>query len=120
MIARVWRGQATGQNAEAYRRHFAESVRPALASISGHRGALLLRRELEGDSQTEFLVVTLWDSMEAVRAFAGLDPERAVVEPAARAVLTDFDASVRHYDIVQDSREPRVGPSIDDATGFAV
>jgi heme-degrading monooxygenase HmoA len=119
MIARVWQGHATDQNAEAYCRHFAESVRPSLASASGHRGALLLHREMEGSSRTEFLVVTLWDSMEAVRTFAGPDPDRAVVQPAARALLTDFEALVRHYDIVQDSREPKVSPAIEDATGFA-
>lgn len=105
MIARVWRGHATVQNAEAYSRHFNERVRPALSSVPGHCGALLLRRETEGDSRTEFLVVTMWDSMEAVQAFAGPNPERAVVEPAARAVLAGFDATVRHYDVVLDTSE---------------
>jgi hypothetical protein len=45
-------------------------------------------------------VLTAWESMEAVRGFAGDDPERAVVEPEARAVLSDFDESVRHYELV--------------------
>jgi heme-degrading monooxygenase HmoA len=106
MIARVWRGETTVHDAGAYRRHFAESVRPTLARVPGHRGALVLSRGIEGDSGTEFLVVTLWDSMRAVRAFAGPEPDRAVVEPAARALLTGFDESVRHYDLVLDSRDP--------------
>lgn len=104
MIARVWRGQTSAQHAEVYCRHFAESVRPALDGVSGHLGALLLSRVTQGDSRTDFLVVTFWDSMHAVRAFAGPDPDRAVVEPAARSVLTAFDVSVRHYEVVLDSR----------------
>ncbi len=105
MIARVWRGETTPQNSEAYRRHFAASVCAALARVPGHRRALLLRLEAKGDSPTEFLVITLWDSMEAVLAFAGPNPDRAVVEPAARAVLARFDASVRHYEVVLDTGE---------------
>jgi heme-degrading monooxygenase HmoA len=120
MIARAWQGQATVQNAEAYRRHFADSVRPALDRVPGHRGALLLRREMEGDSRAEFLVITMWDSMDAVRAFAGPDPDRAIIEPAARAILAQFDASVRHYDVVLDTRHATGSPSADgQADGFS-
>ena len=111
MIARVWQGQANVENSEAYCHHFTECVRPVLSSIPGHRGALLLRREIEGDARTEFLVVTMWDSMEAVQAFAGPDPGHAVVEPAARAILADFEASARHYDVALDTREPSGGPT---------
>ena len=63
--------------------------------------ALLLQRSAEGS--VEFLVLTLWDSMDAVREFPGPDPERAVVEPNARAVLSDFDELVRHYDVISGS-----------------
>jgi heme-degrading monooxygenase HmoA len=104
MIARVWQGQTSTQDAEVYRRHFVESVRPALDGVSGHLGALLLRRATEADSRADFLVVTFWESMRAVRAFAGPDPNRAVVDPAVLQVLTDFDASVRHYEVVLDTR----------------
>ncbi|HUI17694.1 MAG TPA: antibiotic biosynthesis monooxygenase [Alphaproteobacteria bacterium] len=98
MIARIWRGRAVGANAAAYQRHVTQSVFPTLPALAGHRGAYLLRRETgEG---TEFLAVTLWDSLAAIRAFAGEDAERAVVEPGAREVLADFDAFVRHYEVV--------------------
>jgi heme-degrading monooxygenase HmoA len=97
MIARIWRGRATGANAEAYRRHFVSSVAPHLAALAGHRGAYLLRRESEG--QVEFLAVTLWASLASVTAFAGPDPEVAIVEPEARAVLTEFDDFARHYEV---------------------
>jgi heme-degrading monooxygenase HmoA len=97
MIARIWRGRALGANAEAYQRHVTQSVFPALPALAGHRGAWLLRRETaEG---TEFLAVTLWDSLAAIRAFAGEDAERAVVEPAAREILADFDDFARHYEV---------------------
>jgi heme-degrading monooxygenase HmoA len=98
MIARVWRGVAQGQrNAQAYLRHLTANVLPALEAIEGHREARVLRREEGG--RVEFLVMTCWDSMEAVRRFAGAHPERAVVEPEARAVLAEYDDCVRHYEV---------------------
>lgn len=102
MIARIWRGQATPDKADAYYRHVTGTVLPEVALLPGHRGGYVLRREADG--AVEFLVVTLWDSMDAVRAFAGADPERAVVEPAARAVLSGYDDFVRHYDVVHAPR----------------
>jgi heme-degrading monooxygenase HmoA len=101
MIVRIWRGQSTIEHADAYFRHVTEKVFPSLAGIPGHRGAYLLRRETAG--QIEFLALTLWESMQAVREFAGEDVETAVVEPEARAVLAEFDSFVRHYDLVHDS-----------------
>jgi len=98
MIARTWRGMTATANAEAYSRHFTTNVAPALKDIAGHRGGYLLRREAAG--RVEFLAVTLWDSMEAVKGFAGNDPDVAVIEPEARAVLSAFDDFVRHYEVV--------------------
>jgi heme-degrading monooxygenase HmoA len=97
MIARIWRGEAEASNGEAYARHFTTSVAPRLKEIPGHRGAYLLRRETKG--QVEFLAFTLWESIETIRGFAGPDPEAAVVEPEARAVLSAYDDFVRHYEI---------------------
>ncbi len=105
MIARVWQGRAAVQDSETYRRHFIEGVRPVLSRVHGHRGTLLLRREAEAGSQAEFLAVTMWDSMEAIQGFAGPDPDRAVVDPEARAALAEFDRFVRHYDVVLDTRD---------------
>lgn len=98
MIARIWRGTAATARAETYQTHFCAQVAPHLKKIAGHRGASLLRREVDG--VTEFLAITLWESMESVRAFAGERPEVAIVEPEARAVLTDFDKVVHHYEVV--------------------
>jgi heme-degrading monooxygenase HmoA len=100
MIARLWRGVASSSvNAEAYQRHVTMKVFPSLAAIQGHRGARVLRRADGG--RVEFLVMTLWDSMDAVRRFAGDNPEAAVVEPEARAVLSEYDNFVRHYEVYE-------------------
>ena len=100
MIVRLWTGRAGDRrNADAYVRHLKANVVPELQGIAGYREVRLLKREEDG--RTEFLVMTLWDSMDAIRRFAGADPERAVVEPEARAVLADYDDLVRHYEVVE-------------------
>ena len=98
MIARVWRGAAAdGMGARAYLRHFDAAVLPVLEKVAGYRGARVLRRDEAG--RVELLVTTFWDSMQAVRGFAGEDPERAVVDPEARAALVELDDFVRHYEV---------------------
>ena len=97
MIARIWRGQATAANAPRYQDHATRHVFPSLTSLPGHRGAYLLARKTQ--DEVEFLAVTLWDSLESIKAFAGENPEVAVVEPEARAVLSSFDSFARHYEI---------------------
>jgi heme-degrading monooxygenase HmoA len=83
MIARLWRGEAEASNGDAYARHFTTSVAPRLEQIPGHKGAYLLRREAKG--QVEFLAFTLWESIEAIKGFAGQDPEAAVAWSRKRA-----------------------------------
>jgi molybdopterin/thiamine biosynthesis adenylyltransferase/heme-degrading monooxygenase HmoA len=99
-VGRVWRGVASaGPDAHAYLDHLTRDVLPSLEQIGGHRGAQVLRRAHEGG--IEFVVITFWDSMDAIRAFAGDEPDRAVVEPAARAVLRDFEETVTHYEVAR-------------------
>ena len=97
MIARLWRGRAATAKADGYLRHFTETVVPALKDLEGHRGAWLLRREIDG--RTEFIALTLWQSRQSIEAFTGLDISRSVVEPEARAVLGDFDDFATHYEV---------------------
>jgi heme-degrading monooxygenase HmoA len=97
MIARIWRGQASAENAPRYQEHATRYVFPSLAALPGYQGAYLLSRETQGE--VEFLAVTLWDSFDAVKGFAGENPEIAVVEPEARAVLSQFDDFARHYEV---------------------
>ncbi len=71
-------------------------MRPKLERLAGYLGLYLVRRTVA--DEMEYQVLTLWESMDAIRAFAGDHPERAVVEPEAVAVLRRFDREVRHYD----------------------
>jgi heme-degrading monooxygenase HmoA len=97
MIARLWRGQATSGNADAYAQHFSYTVTASLKTMAGHRGAWLLRRDADGHA--EFLAMTLWESRQAIEAFTGPDIGKAIVEPEARAVLSAFDDFAHHYEV---------------------
>jgi heme-degrading monooxygenase HmoA len=97
MIVRMWRGQAEAANADAYQRFVTGHVFAGLPAIPGHRGAYLLKRPV--GEEVEFIAVTLWESLDAIRGFAGDDIERAVVEPEARAVLSSFEDVVRHFEL---------------------
>ena len=99
MIARSWRGVARSGAADDYVRHLRTDVFPELHKIPGHRGATVLRKDLEDG--VEFVVLTYWDSMDAIRRFAGIDPDVAVVPPEAQALMREFDETVRHYDVVE-------------------
>jgi heme-degrading monooxygenase HmoA len=99
MIVRMWRGQARAENADAYERFVTTKVFAALPAIAGHRGAYLLKRRIGNGGEVEFIAVTLWDSLAAIRGFAGEAIDRAVVEPEARAVLSSFDDVVRHFEL---------------------
>lgn len=101
MIVRMWRGQAKAANADAYEHFVTTRVFAELPAIAGHRGAYLLKRPLLNQEvdEVEFIAVTLWDSIAAIRAFAGEAIDRAVVEPEARAVLSSFDDFVRHFEL---------------------
>ena len=101
MIVRMWRGRAALSNPLAYSGHFRRRVLPELERIEGFLGASLLRRD--GGDAVEFLVLTRWASMDAIRAFAGDDVEKAVVEPEAVAALAAFDHTVQHYEVVQET-----------------
>ena len=98
MILRIWRAHAAASSGDQYPRHLLEKVRPALEGIAGFRGLFLVARN-HGD-EVEYVVQTMWDSMDAIRTFAGPHPERAVVEPAAAAVLLRFDQFVDHYEVL--------------------
>jgi heme-degrading monooxygenase HmoA len=96
-IVRSWSARATPAGADAYLEHFRSTVVPALRRRPGHRGAMVLRRSQDG--LIRITVLTLWTSMAAVLEFAGADAQAAVVEPAARDVLADFDARVEHFEL---------------------
>lgn len=104
MIARVWRGAAaSGANSEAYVAHFRAGVLPELEQIPGFLSAQLLRRT--AGSNDEFVVTTYWQSLDAIRAFAGADLEAAVVGDEAKRVLARFEERAVHYEVIVSGRK---------------
>lgn len=103
MICRIWHGWTTAANADAYENLLRTEIFHGIAGrdIPGYRGIELLRSE--GSDSVEFITLMWFDSLEAVRTFAGPDYQVAVVPPAARALLSRFDARSQHYEV----RKPR-------------
>ena len=97
MIARIWRGQATNAKADAYFRHVTGTVFPSLKTwpAIAAPGCCGARPTAKRSSSP----LTLWESLDSIRAFAGDDIATAIVEPEARAVLADFDDFARHYEV---------------------
>jgi heme-degrading monooxygenase HmoA len=98
VIARIWHGWTSPENADAYESFLHAEMFPAMGRLGGYRGVYLLRREDGGE--IEFVTVTLWESLDAIKAFAGDDYETAVVRPEARAVLSRFDPRSAHYEVL--------------------
>jgi heme-degrading monooxygenase HmoA len=96
VIARIWHGWAALENADAYESLLRAEVLPGIERIDGYRGAYVLRTD---GADIEFVTVTLWETFDAIRAFAGDDYERAVVPPEARRLLKRFDERSRHYEV---------------------
>lgn len=99
MIKRVWHGWTTPGAADRYERLLLEEVFPGIEEkgVRGYRGIELLR--LDGPDEVEFVTIMAFDSMDAVRDFAGDDPERAYVPARAREILKRFDLRSRHYSV---------------------
>ena len=100
MIIREWRGRATPSNLGAYPRHFRNHVAQQLRNVPGFIGASVSTRSVNGN--IEFLVLTRWKSLDCIKSFAGSDITKAVVEPGAVAALVEFDATVQHYECVEE------------------
>jgi heme-degrading monooxygenase HmoA len=99
MIARIWRGETTAANADAYLDYLRRTSITETPTIPGNRGMQILRR-ITGD-RAEFLTIILWDSLDAIRAFAGDEIETAVFYPEDDAYLVRKDLTVTHYDVMQ-------------------
>jgi len=98
MIARHWRGVAKADRATDYIDHLRAETFPALEKLPGFVSASILRRAVpEG---VEFLIVTEWQSLDAIRAFAGDDIETAVVPQAVQGMMIEFDRVARHFHVV--------------------
>src|SRR5262249_41680020 len=94
MIGRLWHGWASPENADAYEQLLRSEVLPGIDRIEGYRGAQLLRRDTE--DEVEFITLTLFDSLDDVRAFAGEDYELAVVPPEAQKLPPPYGERSAH------------------------
>jgi heme-degrading monooxygenase HmoA len=97
MIARIWRGWTKVENADAYEKLLREKVYPDLQKINGYKGGYILRKDNE--DEIEFVTVNLFESLDAVKAFAGPEYEMPVFEPEARRLLSKVEQIARHYDV---------------------
>jgi heme-degrading monooxygenase HmoA len=97
MIARIWSGAVRSEDADAYAAYIGETGLAGYVATPGNRGAWLLRREV--GERTEFVAFTLWESLDAIRAFAGDDVEAAVYYSEDDRYLVERDAKVKHYEV---------------------
>ena len=97
MTARIWHARATPDGAVVYRQHFSSEVLSTLRQVSGFNGATVLERRADG--HVEITVITRWESMDAIRRFAGADVTVAVVTDEAKQALIDWDDRVDHHEI---------------------
>ena len=99
MIGRIWHGWTVPENADAYETLLKSEIFSGIQNrkIDGYHGIQLFRRELEHEA--EFVTIMWFDTLGAVRSFAGEDYELAVVPPRARALLPHFDPRSQHYEI---------------------
>jgi heme-degrading monooxygenase HmoA len=98
MIARIWHGSTTPENADAYESHLKPELLPGLSEAKGFQRSYLLRRAV-GD-EIEFITIIVMDSLDDVRALAGEDYEQAIIPADRLPLLTHFDARAAHYEVV--------------------
>jgi heme-degrading monooxygenase HmoA len=99
MIARIWHGVTRAEHYDAYWQFLHQRAIPDYTSTLGNAGVRLLRR-LDGD-RAHFLTLSYWSSLDAIRAFAGEDIERAKYYPEDAAFLLEFEPTVAHYDVTE-------------------
>ena len=97
MIARTWRGETAVSDADAYVAYLEQTGLAAYRATPGNRGVHLLRRDLE--ATTEFVTLTFWDDLDAVRRFAGDDVTVAVFYPEDDRFLVARDLVAHHYEV---------------------
>jgi len=109
MIGRLWHGWTSRENADAYESLLRSEVLPGIHRVRGYGGTCVLRRD--AGTEVEFVTLTFFETIDAVRAFAREDHEKAVVPPKARALLSRFDERSAHYRVILDPRTGSTGES---------
>jgi heme-degrading monooxygenase HmoA len=102
MIARIWHGWTTFENALIYENLLKTEVFPSIEEkkLRGYKKISLLKRTLK--NEVEFITIMLFEDLQAVRDFVGEDYERSYVPPRARQVLSRHDESSQHYEIINE------------------
>jgi len=98
MIARIWHGSTKPEDADAYESMLKPELLPGLSQVPGFRGSYLLRRP-KGD-EVEFITIILWESLEALKTFAGPDYEVSIIPEERRRYLSRHDDRAAHYEVV--------------------
>lgn len=104
MIARIWRGLTAADRADAYVEYFSETGLKDFSSTPGNRGVYVIRRTV-GD-RCEFQIISLWDSMDAIKKFAGADAERSRYYPEDEQFLLEMEPLVRHFEVAEALADP--------------
>lgn len=98
MISRYWKGIVKPGQAEEYMAHLKEDTLDVIEQIDGFQSVKVLRKD--GKDGVEFVVITEWESIDAIKEFAGEEYENAVVPDKARQMMVSYDSGVRHYEVV--------------------
>lgn len=98
MIARTWHGAVPEDKADAYHKYLLRTGIPDYKDTPGNQGVYIFRRVSDG--LAHFLLLTIWDSWDAIRAFAGDDPERARYYAEDEEYLVELEPNVTHYDVL--------------------
>jgi heme-degrading monooxygenase HmoA len=104
MIVRIWYGLTAAAKSDEYLNYRNETGVPDYQATEGNRGMYVLRR-IEGD-RAHFLPVSFWESMDAIKGFAGSDPERARYYPEDEEFLLEFEPAVEHYEVLTGPSQP--------------
>ena len=104
MIVRHWKGTTHKSKAQIYIRHLEQDTFQILNQIEGFIDAKAIRKDR--NHEVEFLVISSWESMDAIKQFAGEDPNTAVVPDKAKEMLLSFDDHVNHYEVVLNVSKP--------------
>ena len=98
MIARIWRGVTRESDKDTYFQYLQETGLKEYTETPGNRGVWTLRRVHDG--KAEFTLLTLWESWDAIKDFAGPDYEKAVYYPEDERFLLEMDPHVTHYEVL--------------------
>jgi heme-degrading monooxygenase HmoA len=98
MIARQWVGETLGSDADVYGKYLEETGVKEIKATKGNRGVWLMRRVHE--DRAEFVVISLWDTLNSIKAFAGPEYEKAVYYPEDKQFLLKLDPLVTHYEVL--------------------